>query len=127
NKISAIQHEHRDETEYAYRIYLQPLNDIHLHSSDILYAEQFHTNSSRIVYTLLIIAVLILLIACFNFINLSTAGALSRAKETGVQKVLGAKQSQLVQKFFTESFLMSFLSFMLSLVMVSFLLPYFNQ
>jgi putative ABC transport system permease protein len=50
DKISALQHEHRDETEYSYRIFLQSLDEIHLHSSDILYAEQFHTNSSRIIY-----------------------------------------------------------------------------
>ena len=98
-QISALEHKYRDETEFAYRIFLQPLDDIHLHSSGIQYAEQFHTNSSKIVYTLLIIAAFILLIGCFNFINLTTAGALGRAKETGVQKVLGANQWQLVRKF----------------------------
>ena len=109
-QISALEHKYRDETEFAYRIFLQPLDDIHLHSSDIQYAEQFHTNSSKIVYTLLIIAAFILLIGCFNFINLTTAGALGRAKETGVQKVLGANQWQLVRKFFGESFLLCLIS-----------------
>ena len=50
----------------------------------------------------MVIAIFILLIACFNFINLNTAGALARAKETGVQKVLGARQSQLISKFFSR-------------------------
>ena len=120
-------HKYRDETEFAYRIFLQPLDDIHLHSSDILYAEQFHTNSSKIVYTLLIIAAFILLIACFNFINLTTAGALGRAKETGVQKVLGANQSQLVRKFFGESFLLCLISLAIAVFFVMIVLPFFNQ
>lgn len=127
DNISAIQHQHRDETEFSYRLYLQALDDIHLHSSDILYAEQFHTNSSKIVYTLLIIAGLILLIACFNFINLTTAGALGRAKETGVQKVLGASQSQLVKKFFSESFTLCLVAFAVALLLVIIVLPLFNQ
>jgi putative ABC transport system permease protein len=127
DKISVIAHQHRDETEFAYRIFLQSLNDIHLHSSEILYAEQFHTNSSKIVYTLLIIAALILLIACFNFINLTTAGALGRAKETGVQKVLGARQFQLIKKFFSESFVLCFISLVIAVLLVIAIIPFFNQ
>jgi putative ABC transport system permease protein len=126
-KISALEHTYRDETEFAYRIFLQPLDDIHLRSSDIQYAEQFHTNSSKIVFTLLIIAGFILLIACFNFINLTTAGALGRAKETGVQKVLGANQWQLVRKFFGESFLLCFVSLAMAVFFVIVALPFFNQ
>ena len=127
NKISLLMHRNFAEKEFQYRAYLQPLDNVHLGSADVFYAEPFKTNSSKIIYTLLIIAGFIMLIASFNFINLNTAGALSRAKETGVQKVLGASQSLLVKKFFTESFLMCFLCLMVSLVMVSFLLPYFNQ
>jgi len=126
-KISDLEHKYRDETEFAYRIFLQPLDDIHLHSSDIQYAEQFHTNSSKIVYTLLIIAAFILLIACFNFINLTTAGALGRAKETGVQKVLGANHWQLVRKFFGESFLLCLISLAIAVFFVIIILPFFNQ
>ena len=126
-QISALEHKYRDETEFAYRIFLQPLDDIHLHSSGIQYAEQFHTNSSKIVYTLLIIAAFILLIGCFNFINLTTAGALGRAKETGVQKVLGANQWQLVRKFFGESFLLCLISLAIAVFFVLIILPFFNQ
>jgi len=126
-KISDLEHRYRDETEFAYRIFLQPLDDIHLYSSDIQYAEQFHTNSSKIVYTLLIIAAFILLIACFNFINLTTAGALGRAKETGVQKVLGANHWQLVRKFFGESFLLCLISLAIAVFFVIIILPFFNQ
>jgi putative ABC transport system permease protein len=126
-KISALEHKYRDETEFAYRIFLQSLDDIHLRSSDVQYAEQFHTNSSKIVYTLLVIAAFILLIGCFNFINLTTAGALGRAKETGVQKVLGANQWQLARKFFGESFLLCLISVVIAVFFVIITLPFFNQ
>ena len=127
NEISAIQHQHRDEKEFSYRIFLQSLDNIHLHSSDVQYAEQFHTNSSKIVYTLLTIAALILLIACFNFINLTTAGALGRAKESGVQKVLGASRFYLIKKFFGESFILCFISLSIAVLLVIIALPFFNQ
>ena len=127
DKISALEHKYRDETEFAYRIFLQPLDDVHLRSSDVQYAEQFRTNSSKIVYTLVIIAAFILLIGCFNFINLTTAGALGRAKETGVQKVLGANQWQLIKKFFGESFILCLMSIAVALFFVIVILPFFNQ
>lgn len=127
SRISAMMHEHMPETEYQYKPYLQSLDDIHLHSQNILYAEHFHTNSSKLIYTLLIIAGLILLIACFNFINLSTAAALNRAKETGIQKVLGAGQSLLIRKFFSESFFFCLFSLVLALIIVIIILPLFNN
>ncbi|MEP6583753.1 MAG: ABC transporter permease [Ginsengibacter sp.] len=127
SKISALLHSHFPEKEFQYRTYLQKLDDIHIGSKDVLYAESFRTNSSTIIYTLLIIAGLILIIACFNFINLTTASALGRAKETGVQKVLGAKQLQLVRKFFSESFILCSLSFIAALVIVAIVLPLFND
>lgn len=127
NKISALLHGHFPEKEFQYRTYLQPLDDIHLGSADVQYADAFHTNSSKIIYTLLIIAGFILLIACFNFINLTTAGALGRAKETGVQKVLGARQFQVIKKFFSESFVLCLFSMAIALFIVSIAMPLFNQ
>ncbi|MEP7253834.1 MAG: ABC transporter permease, partial [Ginsengibacter sp.] len=127
DKISALLHANFPEKEFQYRTYLQSLDDIHLGSKDILYSESFHTNSRSIIYTLLIIAALILLIASFNFINLTTSGALGRAKETGVQKVLGASQPQLIRKFFGESLFLCTVSFLLALLTVALVLPLFNQ
>ncbi|MEP6844582.1 MAG: ABC transporter permease [Panacibacter sp.] len=127
DKISTLMHKYRSDDGFSYKPYLQPLDEIHLHSADVQYAEQFQTNSSMIIYMLLIIAAFILLIACFNFINLTTAGALGRAKETGVQKVLGAGQWQLVRKFFTESFLLCALALVISVVLVTILMPLFNS
>ena len=127
DKVSALLHANFPEKEFQYRTYLQSLDDIHLGSKDVLYSESFHTNSKSIIYTLLIIAALILVIASFNFINLTTSGALGRAKETGVQKVLGASQPQLVRKFFSESLFLCTLSLLLALLTVTLVLPLFNQ
>jgi putative ABC transport system permease protein len=91
-KMSDVLHSNLPERASEYNISLQRLSEIHLQSTDILYADVFKTNSKKLVYTLLLIALFILLIAVFNFINLSTAGALGRAKETGVQKVLAREE-----------------------------------
>jgi putative ABC transport system permease protein len=124
--ISALLHRHLPEREYEYTPYLQPLDDIHLHSAHILYGETFRSNNGTIVYSLLAVAAFILLIACFNFINLSTAGALARAKETGVHKVLGATRLQLIRKSFVESFLLCSISLAAALMLATALFPVFN-
>jgi putative ABC transport system permease protein len=72
------------------------------------------------------IALFILLIACINFINLSTAKSANRAKEVGLRKVVGSHRSSLVKQFLTESMLYSVLSFALGLLLAILLLPYFN-
>ncbi len=73
-----------------------------------------------------IIAIIILLIACVNFMNLSTARSEKRAKEVGIRKTLGSAKNQLVLQFFTESIILAFISFILSIVAVFLLLPSFN-
>ncbi len=74
-----------------------------------------------------IIAIVILLIACINFMNLSTARSEKRAKEVGIRKTLGSAKGQLMMQFFTESMLLSLAAFLLSVGLVLLLLPYFNQ
>lgn len=74
-----------------------------------------------------IIAIIILLIACVNFMNLSTARSEKRAKEVGIRKTLGSSKKQLVFQFFTESIILAFLSFILSVIAVYLLLPSFNS
>jgi putative ABC transport system permease protein len=106
--------------------YLQPLTDIYLHSDF-----DFHTDwtkTSSIVYVRIFFAVgmIVLLIAVFNFINLSTARAIRRAKEVGVRKTIGAYRSQLMTQFMSESFLITFISVVLALVLVGIGLPFLN-
>ncbi len=74
-----------------------------------------------------LIAIIILLIACVNFMNLSTAGAEKRAKEIGIRKTLGSERYQLMAQFFFESIILAFLSFLLAIGIVYALLPAFNQ
>ncbi|MEJ7683127.1 MAG: FtsX-like permease family protein [Segetibacter sp.] len=73
------------------------------------------------------IAIFILLIACVNFMNLSTARSANRAKEVGVRKVLGTQRSNLIQQFLTESVLLSLIAFIIALVISLLFLPFFNQ
>ena len=108
-----------------FTLHLQPIGDIHLHSIDI------HDNLShgdiRFVWLFGIIAGFILVIACINFVNLSTAKAANRAKEVGLRKVIGAGRGGLIHQFLVESTLFSFLSFVIGLGAASVILPFFNR
>lgn len=104
---------------------LTPLLDIHLHSNKT--GELAGNSSAQYVYIFSAIAVLILLIACVNFMNLSTARSSNRAKEIGVRKVLGSLRTNLIHQFLTESLIVSFFSLILALAITLLLLPYFNS
>src|SRR5215831_932456 len=107
------------------RANLTPLTDIHLHSNKL--GELEGNGNAQFVYIFSAIALLILLIACVNFMNLSTARSSNRAKEVGVRKVLGSLKKNLVQQFLTESFLISFIALILAILTAWLLLPYFDQ
>ncbi len=92
-----------------------------------LYAPTVPSSNLNNLYVYGGLAILILLIACINFINLSTAASLQRAKEVGVRKVLGARRRSLVFQFLGETLLLSFIAFLLSLVLVRLALPYVNS
>lgn len=104
---------------------LTPLADIHLHSNKM--AEIDGNGNAQFVYIFSAIAVLILLIACVNFMNLSTARSANRAKEVGVRKVLGSLKKNLVAQFLTESMLISLIALVFALLIAWLLIPYFNQ
>ncbi|GAO41925.1 ABC transporter permease [Flavihumibacter petaseus] len=104
---------------------LMRLTDIHL-DSDLSF--EFEANGNRSYVTIFsVVAVFILLVACINFMNLSTARSANRAKEVGIKKVLGSLRRQLVLQFLTESLLLSFLSLVLAIGLALLLLPLFNQ
>lgn len=106
-------------------LYLQPLTSIHLYSQ--LAGELGPGGNPRYVYLLSVIALFMLVIACINFMNLSTAGASGRAREVGVRKVLGSGSRQLVWQFLVESILVTALATLIALALVYLLLPLFND
>jgi putative ABC transport system permease protein len=103
---------------------LTPLTSIHLHSNKT--AELEANGNIQYVYIFSAIALFILLIACVNFMNLSTARSANRAKEVGVRKVLGSLRVNLITQFMMESVLISFISMLLALGLAWLLLPVFN-
>jgi len=127
NKKIKILFAEREGKEMANRTQyiLQPLTSIHLHSNA---GEEFGENS-RVFYSygLAIVALLVLVIACINFVNLSTARATKRSKEVGIRKVIGARKSQLFKQFLGESMIFAFLSLFMALTLASLLLPLFNR
>ena len=105
-------------------LHLQPLKDIHLRSD---LAEEFEANGdANIVFFINLIGIFVLVIAWINYINLSTARAVSRAKEVGIRKVVGAQKHQLVTQFLTESAMVNFFALLLAFGLSLLILRYFN-
>ena len=105
--------------------FLQPLTEIHLYSD--LDAELEPNGDAAYVYIFLVVAVFILLIACINFMNLTTAKSAARAKEVGLRKVVGSSRSNLVKQFLGESVIISFIALALAIVIVESLLPAYSN
>ena len=110
----------------GYRYYLRPIRDVHLDPENI--QNKFAGGGNKtFVFILVSIAVLILIIACINFMNLATARASERAREVGVRKTLGSFKSQLVLQFLSESVVIAFVSMLLAIVTLLMVLPSFND
>ncbi|HUU52277.1 MAG TPA: ABC transporter permease [Candidatus Heimdallarchaeota archaeon] len=117
-KIEGIYRENEDP-EATYSAVLQPLTKVHLY-------ERVRPGSIKKVTIFSVIAVFILLMACVNFMNLTTARSSRRAREVGLRKVIGAVRSQLIRQFLGEALVVTFLSLGLSLLLVEITLPQFN-
>jgi len=118
-KITGIVNEHSQDENT--NIYLQPLKRVHHFSKEV-----GGQGSITYVYIFIAIAFCILLIACINFMNLSTAGSASREKEIGMRKVIGAKRKDIIRQFLGESILLSFIALVLAVLLTSLVLPVFN-
>ncbi|MEM7109468.1 MAG: FtsX-like permease family protein [Bacteroidota bacterium] len=123
--IDAHVDEKTQEYGFEYNFKLQPLKDIHLYSAALT---RDSAKRGNIVYvtSLIFVALLILLLACANFVNISTARATKRSKEVGLRKVVGAKRGQIILQFLSEAVLFSVVSLLLGALLVEVTLPYFN-
>lgn len=123
---------YKPEVGTSFSFNLQPLQDLHLKSADIVDGAR-NTNVDPIpqgnplyVKIFAIVACFVLLIAGINYINLSTARAAHRAKEVGVRKSIGAERSNLIRQFLLEAMIVSAFSFVLAIILVNVLMPFFN-
>src|SRR5262245_37574075 len=119
NKVS------KEEQRYKAVVFLHPMSKWHLYSD---FKGGINTGG-RIdnVWLFGIIGIFVLLLACINFMNLSTARSEQRSKEVGIRKAIGSVRKQLITQFLSESILLSAVAFILSLVLVIIALPYFND
>jgi ABC-type antimicrobial peptide transport system permease subunit len=111
--------------EYKMQAFLYPMKDWHLYSD----FKNGLPDGGRITFVWLfgITGIFVLLLACINFMNLSTARAEKRAKEVGIRKTMGSLKVQLIQQFLSESFLVVMIAFVFSLLLVILSLPWFNE
>jgi len=123
-KLPAFMKKEMEGQGATINFYLEPFNKIHLYSP---YGGFEPNNSITYIYILAAVALLILVIACSTYINLSTARSIERAKEVGVRKVIGADKQQLFWQFIGESALLCLLAVALSLIIATLLLPSFNE
>ncbi len=110
-----------------YSLNVQPLDQVYLYSNEFQYAYSERTGSISQVKSLTWLALLILVIACINYMNLATARSQKRALEVGVSKTLGASTSNLIKRFYAETGLMTFISILFGVALALLVLPYFNQ
>ncbi|QEM12104.1 ABC transporter permease [Mucilaginibacter rubeus] len=108
-----------------FKLSLMPVTDIHLKSNRVM--ELGANGNSQYVYIFAAVAIFILLLACINFMNLSTARSANRAREVGVRKVLGSSRSHLIFQFLAESLIVTFAAAVIAILAAWALLPLFNH
>ena len=123
-KMPAFLKKHLGEKSKEFFPLLQPLTDIHLRSN--LTGEFEPTSNILYLYMLACVALLILLVACINYMNLATARSIRRAREVGLRKTLGSNRTQLLQQFYGESLLMTLFAVILAFALVEMVMPWFN-
>jgi len=120
-----LSHMSREDVKFKPVIFLQPMSKWHLYSE---FKNGVNTGGGiQYVWLFGIIGVFVLLLACINFMNLSTARSEKRAKEVGIRKAVGSLRGQLIKQFFCESFLIAALAFAFSLLLVELAMPWFNS
>src|SRR6187200_239144 len=115
----------KDEAKYEWAVFLQPMSKWNLYNE----FKNGKNIGGNIQYVWLfgIIGIFVLMLACINFMNLTTARSEKRAKEVGIRKAIGSMRRQLINQFFSESLLVVFIAFIIALILVVLLLPMFNE
>ncbi|WP_242929017.1 ABC transporter permease [Pontibacter vulgaris] len=106
-------------------ITLQPLDDIHFNADYGTYSQR--TISKEVIWSMALVGLFLVITACINFINLATAQAIKRAKEVGIRKVMGSNQWQLMLQFLGETFIITLMATLISVILTELALPYLNQ
>lgn len=128
SKLIPIANAHFSQEPSRYTLGLEPLTDVYLYGEPRSYRSgSISTGNITNLYFIALVATFVLVAACFNFANLSTALAMKRAREVGIRKVLGATRGQLQLQFLLDTVLLSSISLILALVCSYFLLPFLNQ
>ncbi len=123
-KLAAFEEKNIPERAEMYDFYLQPFEDVYLGSADVQFSPAM--TGTKFLYILSSVAFAILLIAIFNYVNISTSKAANRSKEIGVRKVVGARKPQIIIQHLTESLLMVLIAAIISLFLLNAALPAFN-
>ncbi len=123
-KLPAFLEKHLGEKSKEFFPFLQPLTDIYLHSN--LTGELEPTGNILYLYIFACVALLILFVACINYMNLATARSIRRAREVGLRKTLGSNRTQLLYQFYGESFLVTLLAVTMAFLLVEMATPWFN-
>lgn len=113
------------DNKMSYQYFLQPIRQIHLHS-DLRY-DSANNGSIMTVRVFIAVAILVLLLACFNYINLTTATSIRRAREISLRKVAGASRTQLLRQFLSETFVITMVSVLIGIALAQMTLPYFSS
>lgn len=111
------------ESQMYYKLFLEPLRDVYLKST----RDTAESGSMNNVYVFSVVAIFILLIACINFVNLTTARSVERAKEVGIRKVVGAPKMLVARQFISESILLCLIAFVFAVALSTALIPLFNN
>ena len=124
-KIKDVRMKRNDPPAYKPEFFIQPMNKWHLYAD---FKNGINIGGLiQFVWLFGIIGVFVLLLACINFMNLSTARSEKRAKEVGIRKAIGSFRGQLIGQFFSESFLVVFIAFILSIALAALSVPFFNE
>lgn len=124
-KIKDVRMKRSDPPGYKPEFFIQPMSKWHLYAD---FKDGVNTGGLiRFVWLFGIIGIFVLLLACINFMNLSTARSQQRAREVGIRKAIGSFRGQLIGQFFSESFLVVFIAFVIAIGLAALALPFFNE